>query len=900
MMICGVAHPHKYNLKPDNMAKMRFMQKEKGLAFKLILFIFTSIAFIFSVIFLYNYSISKNIVEKNLKLNAEALTKSAVLEAEKMLSPVQKITDNFSRILMESNYSKEEELKFLQQLVENNPEIYGATLAFEPYSYDSTKKYYAPYFFRKNGKIAFTNLDDEQYDYFTRDWYQVPKMLDTTAWSEPYYDDGGGGVMMSTYSVPLYKNINGKKKFFGILTADISQKWLQDFINSIKVFQTGYAFMISSNGTIVTHPDKHMIMNETIFSVADEQKSPQLRIIGENMIHGKKSFAEIEYRNVKTGKLSWIAYAPITLNGWSIGIVFPVDEFMADVNNLYLNLIFLGIGGLLVVLIVIIFISRSITSPLRRLTLAAAQFAHGDFNVQLPIIKSKDEIGKLNTSFIVMQEALAATISDLREASEKLKISNEKLEEYNRNLEQKVEIRTAELRDKNKELDTAFNNVRTLNEIGKEITSTLNIELIQEMIFKHANSLLDATSFLVMLYNEKEQQLICKLSMEKGEKLPSFEVSMEDKNRFAVWCVDHASPVFMNDVDNEYKKYVSHRAKPKAGESVSSLIYLPLIIEKRVLGVISAQSFKKNAYSQYQFDMLSNLANFVAIAIENALAYEKINKANSDLKAAQAQLVQSEKMASLGQLTAGIAHEIKNPLNFVNNFSELTVDLANELNEEIEKLADHLQESDKEFLLEITSDILSNAQKINTHGKRADSIVRGMLLHSRGKSGEIQPSDINALLAEYVNLGYHGMRAQDPAFNLKIDAEYDDSIGMVNIVPQNLSRVFLNIINNACYSTNLKKQKLKEAYFPILTIRTINETDKVKIIIHDNGNGIPQEIIDKVFNPFFSTKPPGKGTGLGLSLSYDIVVQEHRGEMNVESKSGEFAAFVITIPKNLK
>ncbi|MBU2558701.1 MAG: HAMP domain-containing protein [Bacteroidetes bacterium] len=882
------------------MPNMDFKLQEKGLAFKLILYIFSSIAFIFSVIFLYNYGISKNIVEKNLKLNAEALTMSAVLKSEKVLSSVQKITDNFARILMASDYSMEVQKNLLRQIVENNEEIYGATLAFEPYYFDSTQKYYAPYYFHKSGKIAYMNLDDEQYDYFSRDWYQIPKMLNRTVWSEPYYDDGAGDVVMSTYSVPLYKNIHGQKQFFGILTADISQEWLQDFINSIKVFQTGYGFMISSNGTIVTHPDKRMIMNETIFSVADEQKSPQLRIIGQNMIHGKKSFAEIEYRNVKTGKLSWIAYAPIALNGWSIGIVFPVDEFMADVNNLYVNLIFLGLGGLLIILIVIILISRSITSPLRRLTHAAAQFAQGDFNVQLPIIKSKDEIGKLNTSFIVMQDALAATISDLREASEKLKISNEKLEEYNRTLEQKVEIRTAELKDKNKELDKAFNNVRTLNEIGKEITSTLDIALIQEMIFKHANSLLDATSFLVMLYDEKEQQLICNLSMEKGEKLPSFEVSMADKNRFAVWCVDHASPVFMNDVENEYMKYVSHRAKPQAGETVSSLIYLPLIIEKRVLGVISAQSFQKNAYSQYQFDMLSNLANFVAIAIENALAYEKINKANSDLKAAQAQLVQSEKMASLGQLTAGIAHEIKNPLNFVTNFSELTVDLANELNEEIEKLADHLQEADKEFLLEITSDILSNSQKINDHGKRADSIVRGMLLHSRGKSGDIQPSDINALLAEYVNLGYHGMRAQDPSFNVKIDAEYDASIGLINVVPQNLSRVFLNIINNACYSTNLKKQKLKEAYFPILTIRTKNETDKVEILIRDNGNGIPRDIIDKVFNPFFTTKPPGKGTGLGLSLSYDIVVQEHHGEMKVDSKDGEFAEFLITIPKNLK
>lgn len=881
------------------MIKTPYKIQEKGLAFKLILSIFSSIAFIFSVIFLYNYNISKNIVEKNLKSNAETLTLSTVLKIEKVLASVQKIPDNFSKILMATDYSLEEQKNLLRLFVENNEEIYGGILSFEPYYTDSATKYYAPYYYRQNGKVEYMNAGDETYDYFTLDWYQVPKMLNRPIWSEPYYDEGLGDEIMTTYSVPLYKNVNGVKQFIGIQTADISLAWLKDYFDAIKIYETGYGFIISSNGTLIIHPNKELIMNETIFSIADAQNSAQLREIGHNMIEGKSSFAEIEYRNTKTGKLSWIAYAPVGMNGWSIGIVFPVDEFMADVNNLYINLIILIFGGLLVILLVIIFISRSITSPLRHLTHAAAQFAQGDFNVKLPPVESKDEIAKLYTSFIVMQDAIAKNISDLREASDKLKISNEKLEEYNRTLEQKVEIRTIELKDKNKELDTAFNNVRTLNEIGKEITSTLDIGLIQEMVFKHANALLDADSFLIMLFDEKEQKLVCNLSMEKGEKLPAFEVSMEEKNRFAVWCVNNSSPVFMNDIENEYMRYVPNRIKPQAGETVSSLIYLPLMIEKRVLGVISAQSFEKNAFTQYQFDMLSNLANFVAIAFENALAYEKINKANSDLKAAQAQLVQSEKMASLGQLTAGIAHEIKNPLNFVTNFSELTVELADELNEEIEKLAGNLKEDDKELLLELTGDIRSNAQKINDHGKRADSIVKGMLLHSRGQAGHKQPTDVNAVLAEYVNLGYHGMRAQDPNFNIKIDAEYDASIGLINLIPQNISRVFLNIINNACYSTHLKKQSLKEAYFPILTIRTRNEAQKVVIVVRDNGNGIPQEIIDKVFNPFFTTKPPGKGTGLGLSLSYDIVVQEHRGEMKVESKVGEFAEFVITLPKNL-
>jgi signal transduction histidine kinase len=294
--------------------------------------------------------------------------------------------------------------------------------------------------------------------------------------------------------------------------------------------------------------------------------------------------------------------------------------------------------------------------------------------------------------------------------------------------------------------------------------------------------------------------------------------------------------------------------------------------------------------------MLSNLANYVAIAFDNAFAYQKINKANSELKAAQTQLIQSEKMASLGQLTAGIAHEIKNPLNFVNNFSELTKELAVEVIEEIEKLNESIDPKDAEYIIGILRDIESNVKKINEHGKRADSIIRGMLLHSRGKSGEMQPSDLNALLAEYVALGYHGLRATDNTFNIKIETDYDPSVGKINVVPQDISRVFLNMINNACYSTVQKKAELKDAYFPILKVSTERTADKVIIRIRDNGKGISPAIAERIFNPFFTTKPAGSGTGLGLSISYDIIVQEHHGEIKVESTEGEFAEFTITLP----
>jgi signal transduction histidine kinase len=816
---------------------------------------------------------------------------------DKILFSVQKVPDNFSKIIENSNYSVAESIDVLRQEVENNKDIYGATIAFEPYLFDSKIKYYAPYCYRNNDTVEIKNIGNENYDYFSMDWYNIPKELNRPVWSEPYLDEGGGNIIMSTYSVPLYRQINGKNQFIGILTADVSLDWLQDYFDSIKVYQTGYAFMISRNGAFVSHPKKELIINESIFSVADKQKLPQLYEIGQNMIKGESSFVEIEFYNLKYNKLSWIAYAPVTVNGWSVGVVFPVNEFQADINNLFVRILVIGLVGLIIICLIVIFISRSITSPLRRLSFAANKFAEGDFNVELPSIKSNDEIGRLNKSFISMQDALSFTINDLKETSNKLKVSNEKLEEYSFTLEEKVNARTIQLKETNIELDYALNNVKMINEFTKKITSTLNIEIIQNIVYENVNMLLEASRFFIMIYNEKEMKLECKNPIEKGVILSSFDVSMDDNDSFAVWCVKNAKPILINDVENEYKQYVIGNIKSIDGEAVGSIIYLPMMIENRVTGVISVHSVHKNAYTQHHLEMLSNLANYVAMAFDNAISYKKINKANVELKAAQTQLVQSEKMASLGQLTAGIAHEIKNPLNFVNNFAELTVDLAKDLTEEIDKLSDNIKTADSEYLHELINDISANATKINAHGKRADSIVRGMLLHSRGKTGEKQPTDINTVLAEYINLGYHGMRAQDSSFNIKIETDFDNDIGLINVASQDLSRVFLNIINNACYSTHKKKIELKDAYFPILCVQTKNLGNKVEIRIKDNGLGIPQEIIDKVFNPFFTTKPAGQGTGLGLSLSYDIVVLEHHGEIKVLSKVHEFAEFIIIIPK---
>lgn len=271
---------------------------------------------------------------------------------------------------------------------------------------------------------------------------------------------------------------------------------------------------------------------------------------------------------------------------------------------------------------------------------------------------------------------------------------------------------------------------------------------------------------------------------------------------------------------------------------------------------------------------------------------DALNKSLQDLKMAQAQLVQSEKMASLGELTAGIAHEIQNPLNFVNNFSEVSKELLEEMLEE-------LKNGDMEEVDAIANDVIQNLEKILHHGKRADGIVKGMLQHSRTNSGEKEPTDLNALVDEYLRLAYHGLRAKDKSFNAALDTHFDTAIGELEVVPQDIGRVILNLITNAFHACGDRKKSLLEKgdteFQPTVNVKTKKLKQYIEISVADNGNGIPDKIVDKIFQPFFTTKPTGEGTGLGLSLSYDIVTA-HGGELKVKTKEGEGTEFIISLP----
>ncbi len=321
------------------------------------------------------------------------------------------------------------------------------------------------------------------------------------------------------------------------------------------------------------------------------------------------------------------------------------------------------------------------------------------------------------------------------------------------------------------------------------------------------------------------------------------------------------------------------------------------LISEKELSITKLESQNRVSSLFKNFLMaIAALLLLLAAVLYNRFQFKK--KANKvlettlfDLKSTQSQLIQSEKMASLGELTAGIAHEIQNPLNFVNNFSDLSNELITEMNEEIDK-------GNSAEVKAIASDIKQNLEKINHHGKRADSIVKGMLQHSQKGSGQKEPTDINALADEFLRLAYHGLRAKDKSFNATLKTAYDSTVGKVSVISQDIGRVLLNLINNAFYAVTEKSKQAGAEYEPLIILRTRKLTDKIEIRVSDNGNGIPQKVLDKIFQPFFTTKPTGQGTGLGLSLSYDIV-KAHGGELRVETKEGEGSEFVIILPSRI-
>ena len=397
------------------MAGVSLIPNRRGLAFKLALFILTATAIIFAAAFGYNYTYSRNQLLKEVEANAHNLTTATVNRIETVLRGAEKAPAYLAHLIGERDYDEPTLVKRIEALLWTNPEIFGSTIAFEPFAFDPNRRFFAPYLCREGRAFKKSYLGGENYDYFLWDWYQIPRELEKPLWSDPYFDEGAGNIIMSTYSVPFYRQREGRRVVNGIVTADISLEWLVQLISRIAPYRSGYAFLITHNGIFVSHPDQELILRESIFSLAEAAGDDDLRRIGRAMVRGGEGFAAL--KSHFAGEKVWMYYAPLPASGWSIGVVFPEKALFADIEKLNRIMILIGTSGFAILFFLIVLISGTITRPLRSLAGKASEIARGNLDVEMTESHGSDEVGELSRSFNHMKLALKEYIANLAETT---------------------------------------------------------------------------------------------------------------------------------------------------------------------------------------------------------------------------------------------------------------------------------------------------------------------------------------------------------------------------------------------------------------------------------------------------------------------------------------------------
>jgi signal transduction histidine kinase len=684
-----------------------------------------------------------------------------------------------------------------------------------------------------------------------------PKFTEAVA-NKVYY----GPVYFRRESEPyMTLSLAGTRKDAGVSIAEVNLKLIWDVVSQIKVGERGHAYVVGSQGRLIAHPDISLVLRNT-----DMSKLAQVQAARTGSADALQGTLNIQGQEVLT------ASAPIAPLGWTMFVELPVKEAYASLYQALQRLAIVLAGASIFAVLAGVFLARRMVGPIQALRAGAERIGGGDFAQRISI-KTGDEL-----------EGLANQFNDM----------GARLQESYADLENKVEQRTAEL-------SASLQQQTATAEVLKVISrSAFDLQTVLDTLVESAARLCDADEGTIFRPLDDSYRLAA-----------SYGLGPEQKNHLATFSTvpERGSVVGRTLLERKTNHVPDVQADPEYAPSaarrssnVRTMLGVPLLRDGAPIGVFVLTRHMVRPFSKQQIELATTFADQALIAIENVRLFEEVQERTrelslslDELRTAQDRLVQTEKLASLGQLTAGIAHEIKNPLNFVNNFSVLSAELIDELNDVLKPAA--LDDKTREEIDELTHMLKSNLEKVVQHGKRADSIVKNMLLHSREGAGEHRPADINAIVEESLNLAYHGARAEKPGFNITLRRDLDPDAGMIDVYPQEITRVFLNLISNGFYAAAKRKEAGDETFEPVLSATTKSLGNKVEIRIRDNGTGIPLEVKEKMFNPFFTTKPAGEGTGLGLSMSHDIVVKQHGGKIDVDTMPGAYTEFIITLPR---